>query len=170
MYRGGCDGGAASPSFGGYGADDPLALTFADLVLAPASPAGGPAHAQLVPVSPRAAGQAAFNAASAAEAEGGESLLFDAADVRWLQSAYGQAFDPERLLAGDAALAEERQPQSPGYHRRVLASALAAFASSSLGGGGRCARVQRGSARGGARCGACMTACARAAGPWGDSR
>jgi hypothetical protein len=67
------------------------------------------------PMSPRAAGQDAYNAQSAAE-------LFsaDPAAARWLAGAYGGSFDPERLLATEQQLAEHaRPPMSPSYHRRV---------------------------------------------------
>jgi hypothetical protein len=121
MYRPGSVGESAyGGAYGGYG--DEFASAFAGLALggeqAPGSPAFG-AYAQPVqaapPMSPRAAGQEAFNDASA-HAES----MFAEQDVHWLRAAYGQAFDPERLLAGEAVLADQgRAPSSPGYHRRA---------------------------------------------------
>ena len=112
---------------GGYGGDE-LACTLRGLALGgehlPGSPYDAYAHA-LPAMSPRAAGQDAYNDASAHA-----DLLFDAQDVSWLRAAYGQGFDPERLLAGEAVPAEHaRQPMSPGYHRcapRALGDCIAA--------------------------------------------
>jgi len=116
----GGDGGLAyggSYGGGGYGGDE-LALALRGLALGGEHLPGSPydAYAHAAPgMSPRAAGQDAFNDASAHA-----DLLFDAQDVSWLRAAYGQGFDPERLLAGDIMQAEHaRQPMSPGYHRRV---------------------------------------------------
>ena len=140
---------------GGYGGDE-LACALRGLAFGgehlPGSPYDAYAHA-LPAMSPRAAGQDAYNDASAHA-----DLLFDAQDVSWLRAAYGQGFDPERLLAGEAVPAEHaRQPMSPGYHRRVLpppGTASLPPAASSGASDGCCAHR-------GARDGRSMARCAR---------
>jgi hypothetical protein len=80
-----------------------------------------------MPMSPRAAGQDAYNAQSAAQQQqqaqqhaAAELFSVDPAAARWLAGAYGGSFDPERLLATEQHLAEHaRPPMSPSYHRRV---------------------------------------------------
>ena len=119
---GGDGGGVYGGAYGGYG-DDELAYALGGVTLGGELLPGSPAYGSYTqptapPMSPRAAGQDAFNDASA------HAELFGEQDVHWLRGAYGQHFDPERLLAGDAVPAEHaRQPMSPGYHRRVLPAA-----------------------------------------------
>ena len=150
MYRPGSVGESGyGGAYGGYG--DEFASAFSGLALGGEQPPGSPAFgsyaqpaAQPSPMSPRAAGQEAFNDASA-HAES----MFAEQDVHWLRAAYGQAFDPERLLAGEAVLPDHgRAPSSPGYHRRVRPSAGASLKPPQrLGPRGACAA--HGTARGG---------------------
>ena len=125
----GADGGGYAP------VDDTLAAAFGGIAfddLGGAHPAlgyGGYAAGGgfMPPMSPRAAGQDAFNAQTAAALGPHAELGFaDPQAARWLAGAYGGHFDVERLMAAEQYAEQARPPLSPGYHRRAWQRCIAA--------------------------------------------